>query len=52
MRAKAIHRWNVLDKHTGEIRGAFSTERGAKNAAVRLCEEFKSPGRYYAKQRA
>ena len=51
MRGKAIYRWNVLDKHTRSIKGAYSTERGARNAAARMCDEFKSPGRYIAEKR-
>lgn len=46
MRGKGIYRHNVVDKHTGRVVGAFSTERGAKNAAAKLEVEFKSPGRY------
>lgn len=51
MRGKAVYRWNVIDKHTGEIVGAYSTEPGAKRAAVKLAEQFNSPGRYAARAR-
>lgn len=51
MRGKAIYRWNVCDKHTGQIVGAYSTERGARNAAERMGERFRSPNRYEARKR-
>lgn len=51
MRGKALYRWNVVDKHTGSTVGAYSTERGARNAAVRLGDEFNSPNRYEARKR-
>lgn len=51
MRGKAIYRWNVLDKHTGSIVGAYSTESGAAKAAIKLAERFNSPGRYIARKR-
>ena len=51
MRGKALYRWNVVDKHTGEIVGAYSTERGAVNACGRMAERFKSPGRYIPRKR-
>jgi len=51
MRGKAIYRWNVVDKHTGAIVGAYSTETGAARAAVKLAERFNSPGRYIARKR-
>lgn len=51
MRGKAIYRWNVVDKHTGSIVGAYSTEPGAKRAADKLAERFNSPGRYIARAR-
>lgn len=51
MKGKAIYRWNVIDRHTGEIAGAYSTERGAVNAANRMAERFQSPGRYIPRKR-
>lgn len=48
MKGKALYRWSVKDRHTGQTVGAYSTERGAKNAALRLAAEFNSPGRYVA----
>jgi hypothetical protein len=51
MRGKALYRWNVVDKHTGAIVGAYSTERGAKNAAMRFAYELRSPNRYEAVKR-
>lgn len=51
MHGKAIYRYNVKDKHTGEILGAFSTERGANNAAVRYGIRFNSPNRYVVVKR-
>ena len=51
MRGKALYRWVIRDKHTRTIHGAYSTERGARNAAARMCEIFSSPGRYVAEKR-
>lgn len=51
MKGKAIYRWNVVDKHTGQVAGAYSTERGARNAADSLAARFNSPGRYEARKR-
>ena len=51
MKGKAIYRWNVVDKHTGTIIGAYSTETGAAKAAIRLAERFHSPGRYITRKR-
>lgn len=51
MRGKAVLRWNVVCKHTGRIEGSFSTERGARNAAIRIGAEYHSPNRYEARKR-
>ena len=51
MRGKAIYRWNLVDRHTGRIIGSYSTERGARNAAIRMDAEFASPNRYEARKR-
>lgn len=51
MRGKALYRWNVIDRHTGTIIGAYSTECGARNAAERLGHEYNSPKRYEARKR-
>ena len=51
MRGKSLYRWNVVDKHTGAIIGAYSTERGARNAAERIGHEYNSPSRYVARKR-
>ena len=51
MRGKALYRWNVVDRHTGAIVGAYSTERGARNAAERIGQEYSSPNRYEARKR-
>lgn len=51
MKGKAIYRWNVVDKHTGSIVGAYSTESGAAKAAIEMVELFNSPGRYITRKR-
>lgn len=51
MRGKALYRWNVVDRHTGSIMGAYSTERGAVSAAAKMAERFQSPNRYEARKR-
>lgn len=51
MKHAGLYRWSVLDKHTGRIVGGYTTERGALNAAAKLCEDYKSPKRYVAKVR-
>jgi hypothetical protein len=51
MKGKALYHYSVIDKHTGKIVGAYTTERGAINGALRLATEFNCPGRYTHKRR-
>lgn len=50
MKGKALYKWQVVDKHTGVVAGAYSTERGATNAAAHLGAVYSSPKRYEVRE--